>query len=106
MSIKIDGHEIEETESFKYLGVTLDNKLTGKQHIVHIHKRISRFSGVFYKLKNFANTKVLQLLYFELVYPHLQYSITTWGSTNSTTLRPLQVSSHFVRQRNQHSKIN
>ena len=92
LSIKIEGREVEVTESFKYLGVKSDNKLTWKQHTMHIiYKRISKFSGLLYKLRNFANTKVLQLLYYGLVYPHLLHSITTWGNTYSTTLQPLQV---------------
>lgn len=91
LSIKIDGREIERSHSYKYLGVIIDDKLKWHNHIMYISKKISKLSGIFYKIRSVASTKVLILMYYALVYPHLQYSITSWGSASKTALAPLQV---------------
>ena len=52
-------------------------------------RNISKFSGLFYRIGRIATTKILLMLYYALVYPHLQYSINDWGCACKTLLAPL-----------------
>ena len=49
------GEAIEQKDYVKYLGVLIDSKLSFKQHIIGITKKISRAIGLLYKqfLKGF-----------------------------------------------------
>ena len=39
--LRINGILIEKSDSVKYLGVTIDSKLTWRQHILHLEKKMS-----------------------------------------------------------------
>ena len=69
--IKFDDQPIEWMNEYKSLGLTLSNKMTYSLHIEYAVNRVSRFSGVFYTLKNILPFYVLKLLYNSFVLPHL-----------------------------------
>ena len=53
LHFSIDGEveiEIENVSSFNFLGITLDESLTWKNHIDLIKNKISKTIGVFYRL--------------------------------------------------------
>ena len=81
---------ITSTESYKYLGVTLDKKLDFKVHISNIVTKTSRSIGILSKLRHVFPSSTLLLLYYALVQPHLLYGITLWGSTFPSYLTKLQ----------------
>ena len=49
VSLQIDGHIINETNSTKFLGVIIDNKLSWKNHIKHVVGKVSRGIGMILK---------------------------------------------------------
>ena len=55
-------------------------------HIDKISKTISTSIGLLYKLSPFVNNKILNMVYYSLVYPHLNYAIEVWGSADQTHL--------------------
>ena len=55
VTILINRQAIEQKDSVKYLGVLIDSKLTFKQHITAISKKVSRATGMMYKLRPFVN---------------------------------------------------
>ena len=67
--------QIYQKDSTNYLGVTLDDKLTWKPHIEKLISKLSRACYLFYKVKQYVNESTLKMLYFGLVYPHLQYQL-------------------------------
>ena len=71
------------------MGVVLDDKLTWKSHVKHIHTKISQALGIVYKVRQFLPSKALITLYYSLIYPYLQYCNTVWGSANKTILQPI-----------------
>ena len=50
LHFSIDGEVIENISSFNFLGITLDESLTWKNHIDLIKNIISKTIGVFYRL--------------------------------------------------------
>ena len=77
--LKIGLETIHQKCSTKYLGIILDDKLTWEPHIENLKTKLARTCYIFYKLKNYVNENTLKMVYYSLVYPHLQYGITSWG---------------------------
>ena len=51
-----NNYSLEQKDHVKYLGVMIDDKLNWKYHISFVCTRISRNTGVFYKLRHFFNS--------------------------------------------------
>ena len=83
---------LERKSQGKFLGITLDDKLTFKGHISTITKKISRLVGLFYKLRLSFPLAVLKQLYYSLIYPYLTYCLPIWGCTAQSHLQPLNLS--------------
>ena len=60
--IIINRKAIEQKEHVKYLGILIDSKLSFKQHITFITKKISRVIGLLYKLSHYVSKKVLIMM--------------------------------------------
>jgi len=89
--IKIGKFNITRTDSTKYLGVYLDDHLSWNCHISLLEKKISRYAGIFYKIRDFLDVTALRVAYFSLVYSQLRYAIGVWGSTTKSNLHGLNV---------------
>ena len=86
ITLKIHKSAIKEKDCVKYLGVLIDSTLTWKDHIDNVITKISKSLGLLYKIRYFVNIKIMRMLYFSLVYPHLTYGIEVWGSADITYL--------------------
>jgi hypothetical protein len=84
--IKLNNDNLEEVNNFKYLGVLIDNKLNFNDHINVVNGKLSRLSGISYRLSVFqlANCKNF---YFSIVVPNIVYGIITWGGNLINTTR-------------------
>ena len=91
MTLLINKQAINESKSVKYLGILIDSHLTFKNQIDELSKKISRATGVLYKLRPFVTSKILTNVYYALVYPFLIYGMVVWGNVNLTLLEPLHI---------------
>ena len=48
---KMNGIIIKEKQSFRYLGVQIDSKLSFTVHITKIENKLSMFCGMYYRLR-------------------------------------------------------
>ena len=71
----------------KFLGITLDQKLTWKTHIQNTHAKINKQCGIIHLTKSILTTKALRQIYYSLVYPHLVYCQVVWGAACTTFLK-------------------
>ena len=62
--INLNNVDIKRVEYVKYLGVLLDNKLNWKAHVSGLCNKLSRVSGVFYKLRHYVPLNTLRLCIF------------------------------------------
>ena len=62
-------------DSFRYLGVILDIKLTFFDDISNVAKKVSRSVGNISKLRHYAPTSIFFKLYYPILHPHLLYGI-------------------------------
>ena len=88
-TLSIGEREIERVCDTKFLGVIIDESLLFKSHIALVTRRISKFIGIFYKIRDNLNTRYLRLLYKTLVLPSLMYCNSVWGAGCAAVLNPL-----------------
>ena len=75
--------------SVKFLGITLDNKLSFSDHISEVCNKVSKSIAVMSKLSHFVPASVIRKLYMSLVYPYVTYGIEVWGASSKTQLARL-----------------
>ena len=76
--LQFGSNTISQTDSIKFLGITLDNKLNFREHIGSICCKISKSVGLLYRLNKFFPSDTLKTLYHTLVVPHISYGIEAW----------------------------
>ena len=84
--VVFDDTPLERVSNIKFLGITVDDKLSWKSHIVNISSTISRNIGVINRLKYFIPSSSLLTLYYSLILPYLNYGILAWGNTHKILL--------------------
>ena len=94
--ILFNGHAIEWVEEFKYLGLTITNKMSFCAHINNVVNRISRFVGTFYGLRYVLPRCILNMLYFSFVLPHLMLHIEIWGAAPSVYMKKLEIKNNML----------
>ena len=96
--IKIGEDRISETDSTKFLGITIDKHLTFKNHISLLTSKLSKSVGILNKLNKIFPTKVLHLLYQTLVLPYIRYGIEAWyGSYQNTNQKIFVIQKKAIR---------
>lgn len=89
--IVVGGKEIEQVSCTVFLGIHIDDKLTWKRQIEHVTSKVNKCIGILYKLKNTFPKSVLLQLYKSIVYPHLYYCNSVWGSGSQHSLSSLYI---------------
>ena len=79
-------------EQERFLGVIIDNRLSWSRHINQLSTKISRNSGILYRLKGIVPHSVIKLLYNSFIQSHLNYCSTVWGLGSKNSLNKLFIS--------------
>ena len=90
-SVKIANVSIERNQSIYFLGIHIEETLDWKCHIDYIYSKISRTTGVLYKLKQFLPRNVLMNIYNATILPHLNYCNIIWGNTYKTKVNKIYI---------------
>ena len=89
IDINFGSEHIEQVESFKYLGVTLDSKLSFDVHLNNSAKRVAYKVGVSGRVRNYLSPRHLEMVYNAIVLPHFDYASTVWSGTCAKYTNPL-----------------
>ena len=90
IQIQIEGKNISQVEKAKSLVVFIDDKLTWKNHVDEISKRISSGIGALKRLRPFVSLDTAKKIYDSLVQPHFDYCCTVWDGINNKLTEKLQ----------------
>ena len=82
---------IKRVNSFKYLGLTLDETLHWNDHVNELCKSLVKYFGIFNHIKNKMTPKVARQLYYAFVFSRIKYGIEIYGSTSISNVNRLQV---------------
>lgn len=80
--IRVEGHSVQCTESTKFLGLNIDQKLTWKIHIEKILPRLSSCSFLIQSIRDTVSMDILKLVYYGLFQSVMAYGIVHWGSAS------------------------
>ena len=86
LKLSINGRTIDQVTRFNFLGLHLNSQLAWHTHIEEISKKISRVTGIIYKMQNILPSKILLSLYNTLILPHINYCILSWGKEKDAIL--------------------
>ncbi len=89
-NIKINDEPIKRVDTFKYLGLVLDDNLTFNQHIDHVKKKIRPFIPLMWKKGRYIPVSKRKQIYFAYVQSHIVYMLPIYSVGSKTKLRQLQ----------------
>jgi hypothetical protein len=92
--VTLFGEPINWVETTRYLGVTLDKRLTWSPHIVQVRKNTAQRMGMLGPLLNRKSDLSVRngvLLYKQLIRPTIDYACPAWMSAARSHVRRLQV---------------
>lgn len=88
--------EISQTDSTKYLGITIDKNLKWTNHVNTLTNKLRRLVHKFFVLRKFMSRQLLLVVYKSLVESVLRYGILVWGGLYGNALHPLKVVQNFI----------
>ena len=92
ISLNIDGQDIAEVTSSKFVGVIIDDKLNWRDHVSFVCRKVARGLGVIIKARKVLQKGSLINLYYSFIYPYLIYCNQIWGSACKTQIELLFIS--------------
>ena len=87
LKIKLNGTQIFPTDSIKYLGIHLDNTLSGLSHCSQLIPKLRRSIGMLAKARYYLPTKELLAIYYATFASHLSYGCQIWTQHNNSFLK-------------------
>ena len=91
VNIHIAGINVPIVHSTKFLGVTLDDHLTWKNHVDEVCCKISRAIGAINRISTLVPSNVLLNLYFTMILPHIMYCNIVWGNCSNYLLNRIHI---------------
>ena len=82
----IESTKVKRVESFKFLGVYLDEKITWKNHVEQITSEMSKTVGIISRTKHILRKHVLYALYYTT---YLHYCAVVWALTYPSRLEKI-----------------
>ena len=77
----LDNHPLDQIDSEKDLGITVDNKLKFEDHVNNIVNKANKMMGLVRRSFDYLDKPMFTKLFKSLVRPHLEYASTTWFPT-------------------------
>ena len=90
LKIKLDGIRIHPTSSVKYLGLFLDENLSGITHCQQLLPKLRRANGILAKTRHFVPRKEMLSIYYSIFSSHLLYGCQAWGQHANQHLKKIE----------------
>ena len=79
LTLHIAGSQLEQVDSFKYLGILLSSNLSWSHHITTIVSKVKRLIGMMYRnFSKHTSAAVMLQIYKSVIRPHLEYACQVW----------------------------
>ena len=89
-SYTIHGHTLQFTDQAKYLGVTIDTKLSWGHHTNAMTKKANNTVAFLRRNLSSCHRQIRATCYKSLVRPQLEYASTVWDHTNKTHINTVE----------------
>ena len=87
--LSIYGKLLEEVESHKLLGITIDKNLSWSNHASNLAKKLSRKVFQLNRIKHFLDQHTRRLFFHAYIQPDIDYASTCWCLASQNCLKPL-----------------
>ncbi|KAG7308231.1 hypothetical protein JYU34_006904 [Plutella xylostella] len=81
LTVKHKNKTIKESDTVKFLGVTIDRNCNWKSHIENVCNKLNRFVYVLYRLSRITGQKAALAAYHGYVLSVLRYGLLIWGNS-------------------------
>ncbi|CRK95603.1 CLUMA_CG009062, isoform A [Clunio marinus] len=85
LNIKVFNNKIERVETYKYLGLLIDESLTFQKHIEQIKNKVTPMIYAIRRIRKVIGIKTAYQLYFAYIYSHLIFMNPLWSVAATTT---------------------
>ncbi len=89
-TLTVDNVTIKRAKYAKFLGLTLDETLSWRQHIDSLTQTLVRYATSFKVISKHVPQKCKKQLYYAYIYARLQYGIEVYGSASTSATKKLQ----------------
>ena len=96
LNIKLSDEKIIRSESIKFLGIIIDDRLCWKQHYESVKSKLYYSISIMRNLKEYLPTYILKLIYFSLFHSHIIYCTHIWGNTSKYIMQTLIVAQNKI----------
>ena len=86
MNLYINGEELDQVQSFKCLGVIIQENLSWGDHIDYICKKAYKRIGILRRIKHLLPLSTRELFVKTMVLPILEYVDIIWGDKHNQSL--------------------
>lgn len=90
LKLSIGSTDIEQVNTIKLLGVTIESSLSWSKHINNIVVKMGRGIGMTRKCSAFITPSIMKSVIHSLVLSHLEYCPVIWSSATKSDLKKLQ----------------
>jgi hypothetical protein len=87
--IHINNTPIERVTFFKFLGITIDEKLKWSEHTKSVKIKLAQGLHALCTIQNKSSKKIRLMIYNSLIHSHLTYGTHLWGNTSKKYTRAL-----------------
>ena len=84
LKLKLNGKRLYPTNSVKYLGINIDEKLTLKQQIFDMAIKLNKANYILSKLRHFIDRKTLKSIHHTIFKAHLYHSSLVWAQNSNS----------------------
>ena len=91
LELKIDNFSIKHVKYTKFLGITIDENLDWKQHLIDLKRKLYHALATLNRIRDSVPDKLHKDLYFTLFESHLSYGISVWGGLPQKKLDAIHV---------------
>ena len=86
INLLINNSPLNRVESFKYLGITLNQTLSWSDHIETLFTKVNQRLGIIRRVKHLLTVESRRTLVNSLVMPIFDYADFVWGDKNNSVL--------------------
>ena len=98
MAITTERMIIKRVNSFKFLGITLDEALNCSVHVNSLCESLLKYLSIFSHIKYKVTPKVTRQIYHAFIYSRIQYGIDVYSSCSETqTNRPQVIQNKVLK---------
>ena len=83
-NFKLNGLKLESSQSIRYLGIYLDDTLSGTFHCNQLATKLIRANAMLSKVRHFVPAHELLSIYYAIFSSHMVYGCQIWGQNSAS----------------------